>query len=173
MKSKLFSHRPALNGCVVAAVLTAAGFVLRAFEQPAWDVVRSQQPALKLESLQGALGQGVTVGLLHGSCPDALILCHQASRKHIGDYRDNEWLPIPPLTDYIKMYEMIGSAVHPTKVIGIALNTYDLSGADARAAIDQAARDTGLPAADVVRFGSAPLVEAIAAARPAGAKVRT
>ena len=50
----------------MAAVLTAAGFVLRAFEQPAWDVVRSQQLALKLESLQGALGQGVTVGLLGG-----------------------------------------------------------------------------------------------------------
>jgi len=110
---------------------------------------------------------GVTLGLLHGACPDALILCHQASRQHIGDYRDNEWLPIPPLTDYITMYEMIGSAVHPTKVIGIALNTYDLSDEDARAACEKASRETGLPATDVVRFGSAPIVDAIVAARAA------
>jgi tetratricopeptide (TPR) repeat protein len=48
------------------AVLAAAGFLVRPFEQPAWDVVRSKQPALKLDSLQGALGQGVTVGLLGG-----------------------------------------------------------------------------------------------------------
>jgi uncharacterized NAD-dependent epimerase/dehydratase family protein len=108
---------------------------------------------------------GVTLGLLHGACPDALILCHQASRTHIGDYRENEWLPIAPLTDYIRMYELLGSAVHPTKVVGIALNTYDLSDEEARAACEKATRETGLPAADVVRFGSAPLVDAIVAAR--------
>ena len=63
---------------------------------------------------------GVTLGLLHGSCPDALILCHQASREYIGDYRQAAWLRIPPLTEYVRLYETIGSAVHPTKVIGIS-----------------------------------------------------
>lgn len=110
---------------------------------------------------------GVTLGLLHGSCPDAMILCHQASRTHIGDYRDKAWLAIPPLAEYVKMYEMLGSAVHPTRVIGVALNTYDLDEPAARAACEAAARDTGLPATDPVRFGTAPLIEAIAAARAA------
>jgi len=108
---------------------------------------------------------GVTLGLLHGSCPDALILCHQASRTHIGEYRDQEWLPIPPLADYVRMYELLGAAVHPTRVIGIALNTYDLPEDAAREACARAAADTGLPATDPIRFGSAPLVEAIIAAR--------
>jgi uncharacterized NAD-dependent epimerase/dehydratase family protein len=104
---------------------------------------------------------GVTLGLLHGSCPDALILCHQASREFIGEYRGEPWLRIPPLADYVKLYEMIGSAVHPTKVIAVSMNTYDLTDAEARAACAAATRDTGLPCTDPVRYDPAPLLEAI------------
>ena len=112
----------------------------------------------------------MTLGLLHGSCPDALILCHQATREYIGDYRQASWLKIPPLTDYIRWYESIGSAVHPTKVIGICLNTYDMTDEAARAACEKAAQETGLPATDPVRFDQALLVDAIIRARSASAK---
>ncbi|MGQ0702974.1 MAG: DUF1611 domain-containing protein [Gemmatimonadales bacterium] len=104
---------------------------------------------------------GVTLGLLHGSCADALILCHQASREFIGEYRGSPWLRIPPLTDYIRMYESIGSAVHPTRVIGISMNTYDLSDAMAKEVCETAAQDTGLPCTDPVRFSPEPLLEAV------------
>jgi uncharacterized NAD-dependent epimerase/dehydratase family protein len=103
----------------------------------------------------------VTLGLLHGSCPDGLILCHQATREYIGDYRPAAWLKIPPLREYIRLYEAIGSAVHPTKVIGISLNTYDMSEEAARRACDTASQDTGLPATDPVRFSAEPLVDAV------------
>ncbi len=107
---------------------------------------------------------GVTLGLLHGSCPDAMILCHQASREHIGDYRKASWLAIPPLAEYVKTYEAIAGLVHPSKVIGIAMNTYDMDEASARAACEKAAAETGLPCTDPVRFDPAPLVDAIAEA---------
>jgi uncharacterized NAD-dependent epimerase/dehydratase family protein len=55
--------------------------------------------------------------------------------------------------------------VHPTKVVGISLNTYDLSDVEARRACDRAQQETGLPATDPVRFDSAPLVNAIIAQR--------
>jgi D-glutamate N-acetyltransferase len=103
----------------------------------------------------------VTLGLLHGSCPDGLILCHQATRKYIGDYREAAWLRIPPLSEYIKLYETLGSAVHPTQVIGISLNTYDMSEGAARRACEEASRETGLPATDPVRFDPAPLLDAV------------
>lgn len=103
----------------------------------------------------------VTLGLLHGSCPDGLILCHQPSREYIGDYREAAWLRIPPLKDYIRMYESIASVVHPTRVIGISLNTYDLTDAAARQACENASRETGLPATDPVRFEAAPLIDAV------------
>jgi len=115
---------------------------------------------------------GVTLGLLHGSCPDALILCHQSTREYIGDYRRAAWLRIPPLTEYIRLYETIGSAVHPTKVIGISLNTYDMTDAEARRACEAAARETGLPATDPVRFDPTPLVDAVVNARACHDKAR-
>ena len=51
--------------------------------------------------------------------------------------------------------------MRPTKVIGICLNTFDMTEAGARAAVAQAAADTGLPATDPVRFGAGALAEAI------------
>ncbi len=110
---------------------------------------------------------GVTLGLLHGSCPDGLLLCHQASREYIGDYREEAWLRIPPLADYVRIYEAIGSMVHPTRVLGICLNTVDLSEAEARRACEAAARETGLAATDPVRFDPSPLVDAVLRGREA------
>jgi uncharacterized NAD-dependent epimerase/dehydratase family protein len=105
---------------------------------------------------------GVTLGLLHGSCPDALILCHQATREYIGDYHGREpWVKIPSYTEMIDIYERAARPVHPTKVIGICLNTYDMDEAAARKAIAKAQEETGLPTTDPVRFESGPLVDAI------------
>lgn len=115
---------------------------------------------------QGSLNHpgysGVTLGLLHGSCPDVMILCHQATRKYIGDYRRASWLKIPPLSEYVTLYESIAGVVHPSKVVGIAMNTYDLSDAEAREACEHAAAETGLPVTDPVRFDAAPLLDALA-----------
>jgi uncharacterized NAD-dependent epimerase/dehydratase family protein len=114
----------------------------------------------------------VTLGLLHGSCPDGLILCHQSSRQYIGDYREAAWLRIPPLSEYIQLYEKIGSAVHPTRVIGISLNTYDLADDAARRACEAAARETGLPVTDPVRFDASPLLDAVRNGRQAYVSTR-
>jgi len=119
---------------------------------------------------------GVTLGLLHGSCPDAMILCHQSSREFIGDYHGREpWVKIPPLSELVEIYERAAAPVRPSKVVGICLNTFDLDQGAARAAVKEAERETGLPATDPVRFESAPLVEAIAQAadRKRAAMART
>jgi uncharacterized NAD-dependent epimerase/dehydratase family protein len=59
----------------------------------------------------------------------------------------------------------MANSVHPSKVIGIALNTYDMSDDEARRACEDAARETGLPCTDPVRFDATPLLDAIVAER--------
>jgi uncharacterized NAD-dependent epimerase/dehydratase family protein len=101
---------------------------------------------------------GVTYGLLHGSLPHAMVLCHQPSRKSINK---QEWVKIPPLAELVRMHEAVAAPLRPAPVIAIALNTYDLSDADARAAIRAVEDETGLPATDPVRYPPAPIAEAI------------
>ena len=107
---------------------------------------------------------GVTLSLIHGACPRALLLCHVAGRTHIhtaeGAPRP---IPIPPLAELRRVNEAAASWVHPARVAGIALNTLGLDEAAARAACEAAGRDVGLPATDPVRFGAGPLAEAVLA----------
>jgi uncharacterized NAD-dependent epimerase/dehydratase family protein len=101
---------------------------------------------------------GVSLGLLHGSLPHGLIACHQPSRS---TFRHNAWLRIPPLTDVIALHEAIANPLRQVRTIAVSLNTADLSDRDARAAIDRAAEETGLPATDPVRYDIQPLVDAV------------
>jgi uncharacterized NAD-dependent epimerase/dehydratase family protein len=115
---------------------------------------------------QGALFHpaysGVTLGLLHGSAPDQLILVHKAGAHAIRNYPD---LPIPPLAELIAAYELVTSRVRPAKVTAIALNTSTLEEDAARAAVEAAQEDTGLTADDVVRFGPERVLDAVLGAR--------
>jgi uncharacterized NAD-dependent epimerase/dehydratase family protein len=113
---------------------------------------------------------GVTYGLLHGSLPHAMILCHQPSRTAIAK---QEWVPIPSLQELVTLHERVAAPLRAAPVIAIALNTFDLTDEEARAAIARAEAETGLPATDPVRYDPAPLVDAILAFhRQRGAVVR-
>ena len=158
-----------LEGWGIAVDAVIADFIAGAAEQITLEGAVGAD--IVLVEGQGSINHpgysGVTLGLLHGACPDGLILCHQAGREYIGDYREEAWLRIPPLSDYIKVYETVGSMVHPTRVLGVCLNTYDLPEAEARRACEAATRETGLPATDPVRFDPEPLIEAVLHAREA------
>lgn len=110
---------------------------------------------------------GVTLGLLHGSLPQAMILCWLPSRPAI--YGGNhDWVKIPPLDEVVELYEEALSWARPDvpgKVIGVSAATYDIDEGAARKAVERAREVTGLPATDPVRFGAEPLVEAVCRAR--------
>jgi uncharacterized NAD-dependent epimerase/dehydratase family protein len=145
--------------CVDAVV---ADFIAGAAE--AVTMRAAQDAGIVLVEGQGSIFHpgysGVSLGLLHGSLPHALIACHQPTRK---TFRHNDWLPIPPLAQVIALHEQMAAPLRPVRTIGVSLNTVDMSDAEARAEIARVAEETGLPTTDPVRYDTAPLVEAVVA----------
>jgi uncharacterized NAD-dependent epimerase/dehydratase family protein len=102
---------------------------------------------------------GVTLGLLHGSAPHALVLCHLAGATEVEGYPGH---PLPSLTDLIELHERASLPKRRARVACVALNTRLLDEDAARAAVEAAEAETGLPADDAVRFGADRLLLAIA-----------
>ncbi len=111
---------------------------------------------------QGALSHpaysGVTLGLLHGAAPHALVLCHLAGSTEVEGYPGH---PLLALAELVDLHERISLSVRRAKVACVALNTAHLEDDDARAAIAAAERETGLVADDPVRFGARRLLDAV------------
>lgn len=124
-------------------------------------VVEAEEAELLFIEGQGCLlhpaYSGVTLALLHGSLPDAMILVHHAGRTRMR----NQDAPIPPLSDWVRRYEDALAPLHPSRVVGIAVNPYGLAPDEAAEALRRAAAETGLPAVDVVAEGADRLLAAL------------
>ncbi len=146
------------RGIAVDAVI--ADFIAGAAEQLTVDA--AEHGEIVLVEGQGSIVHpaysGVTLGLMHGSLPHAMLLCAQPSRTTI---HRNPWVPVPSLSELIRLHEQLAEPLRPAPVIGVALNTFDLSDIEAREAIERARGETGLPVTDPVRFSTAPLADAI------------
>ncbi len=101
---------------------------------------------------------GVTLGLLHGSVPEVLVLVHQAGRTAI---EEPPYTKLPPLDHMVAVYEDIASVVRPCKVACVAVNSGTLTEAEADAEIDRIENLTGLPAGDVWRGHTPKLWDAV------------
>ncbi len=105
----------------------------------------------------------VTMGLIHGATPHAMVLVHKPGlREHDFAHLPEASFPIAELGPFIELHEKIAGLVAPSKVVAIALNTslYP-DDAEARRVIEEVAAETGLPADDPVRFGADRLWPAI------------
>ena len=110
-----------------------------------WDVIEGQG------SLFHPAYAGVTLGLVHGSQPDAMILCHEPGRERINGYPA---FPIPSLPEAVARFEEAARLTNPAaRVVAVSLNTARLSADDRARALAAAARETGLPAFDPVAGG--------------------
>jgi uncharacterized NAD-dependent epimerase/dehydratase family protein len=116
-------------------------------------------------SLLHPVYSGVTLGLYHGSVPHLLVLCHEPGLTAIEGAGGGPH-PIPALPELVELHERLALPVRPARVAAVALNTRRLGDREARAAVEAAEEETGLPADDPVRFGAAKLVDAVLAAAP-------
>lgn len=120
-----------------------------------WDLIEGQG------SLFHPSYAGVSLGLLHGSQADRLVMCHEPGRPHI---RGIPHLELPSLEDCIRVNEEHARLTNPdAKVVGFAFNTSSMSDAEAEACLEEHRQKFGMPAVDPVRTGVAPLVDAILA----------
>ncbi len=125
----------------------------------------AQNADIVLVEGQGALHHpaysGVTLSLIHGACPDAMILCHQAGRTHLKVSDAGPSPRIRSLSELVRDYERAASWLSPGRVYGVALNTMQLQEKEARRSIDHETQRLGLPVTDPVRFGSEALAVAL------------
>jgi uncharacterized NAD-dependent epimerase/dehydratase family protein len=117
-----------------------------------WDVIEGQG------SLFHPAYAAVTLGLLHGSQPDAIVLCHAPERLTIEEYPD---FPIPPLRDVIDAYLQAGRLTNARiRCAGLSINSSTLDEVAWQAYRVRLEHELGLPVCDPMRGG----VNAIATA---------
>jgi uncharacterized NAD-dependent epimerase/dehydratase family protein len=153
----------AIAGWGIAVDAVVADFIAGAAERLVVEGAERGGEVLWVEG-QGAIlhpvYSGVTLGLYHGSVPHLLVLCHEAGHTVIEGAGGGPH-SIPPLRELVELHERLALPARPARVGAIALNTRRLTEEEAREAVAAAEAETGLPADDPVRFGSARLVAAI------------
>jgi uncharacterized NAD-dependent epimerase/dehydratase family protein len=100
----------------------------------------------------------VTLGLLHGSIPDGLVICYQMGRTTVGGMPE---VPLPSLEEVRDFYERAGSLMHACRVVGIAINAVGFSDEELAAERERVRCRMGLPACDVLRHGPGELADAV------------
>jgi len=101
---------------------------------------------------------GVTLGLMHGSQPDALVLCHDANRELIQDVGGD--FPIPPIDECIELALSAARVTNPECVCaGISINTSGLHEKDRADYLADLHRQHSLPVVDPVATGIAPVAD--------------
>ncbi|SMX43173.1 N-acetyltransferase DgcN [Octadecabacter ascidiaceicola] len=120
-----------------------------------WDHIEGQG------SLFHASYSGVTMALVHGGQPDALVLSHEPTRTHMRGLPDYNLPSLEALRDAALMFARV---VNPDcEVVGISVNTQHLTEAEANECLAEIETRMGLPAVDPFRHGAGRLVDALQA----------
>jgi uncharacterized NAD-dependent epimerase/dehydratase family protein len=137
---------------VVADFLSGAAEVLSPDNEPDhWDVIEGQG------SILHPAYAGVTLGLLLGSQPDAVVLCHEVGRTTIEDMPD---FPLAELEVYIERYLEAGRVTNPAiRCVGISVNTSTLEAAEREGYLRARSEELGLPCVDPIAGGVGRIVD--------------
>jgi D-glutamate N-acetyltransferase len=152
------------EGVPVDAVV--ADFISGAIEQLAparhddgWDVIEGQG------SLFHPSFAGVSMGLLHGAQPEAIVLCHRPGRDHM---RGLPGRALPDLAECLDRNLEAARLTSPdVRAAGICLNTSGMDPTEARRLCDRIADRLDLPTTDPIAFGTAPIIELLCLAHSA------
>ena len=118
-----------------------------------WDLIEGQG------SLFHASYSGVTMALIHGGQPDALVLCHEPTRAHMRGLPDYQ---LPSLEELRDLALRVAQIVNPdVRVIGISVNTANMEEAQALEYLAKVEDEMGLPTTDPFRGGMGKIVDVL------------
>ena len=144
----------AIDSVVSDFISGAAEHISPASQDDHWDVIEGQG------ALHHPSFAGVSLGLLHGSQPDAFVVCHEPTRATMRGVST----PVPTIQEVIDLTIQLGRLTNPhIRCVGLAINTMMLSENHAKSLIEALAEEHKLPATDPVRFGTDPLIDHICA----------
>jgi uncharacterized NAD-dependent epimerase/dehydratase family protein len=144
-----------LDAVVADFISGAAELISPANEDDHWDVVEGQG------SLFNPGYAGVTLGLVHGSQPDALIMCHKAD---IAEIQGWPGYSIPPLEECMDGYLVAARLTNPAvRFIGLSINTSGLAADRRRPYLDSVADKYGIPCIDPILDGGGAIVSQLKA----------
>lgn len=144
------------DGVAVDAVIAdfisgAAERVSPARHDGGWDIIEGQG------SLFHPSYAGVSLGLLHGAQPDAIVLCHEPGRPHMRGVPGH---PVPGLKETLERNLEAARLTNPNVIpVGIAFNTSGFDREEAERLCAQAAAELGLPCQDPVAMGVDQIVD--------------
>jgi len=111
-----------------------------------WDVIEGQG------SLFHPAYAAVSLGLLHGSQPDLIVVCHDPGRAHVLGFPE---YPIPDIAETMELNLMLGRRTNPAiRCAGVSLNTSRLMPDDAAELLDRESERLGCPVMDPMRAGA-------------------
>ncbi|MEO0412751.1 MAG: N-acetyltransferase DgcN [Pseudomonadota bacterium] len=140
-----------VDAVVADFISGAAEMISPANDEDHWDIVEGQG------SLFHPSFAGVTTGLIHGSQPDALILCHEPTRTHMRGLPGH---PIPDIADCMALNLKVAQLTNPdARFVGLSINTKALGEAKAKDYLAGLEDSYGLPATDPYRFGVEAIVD--------------
>lgn len=148
-----------ISGRGVAVESVGSDFITGAIEYEIDKAVNEGAEYVIVEG-QGAIthcgNSPIALGILHGTMPDAMILCHQPIRLH-----DAYGIPLPSLRDAVALHEAMMSPFKQSKVIGFGLNTMDMNKEEVRQVTETIEKELSLPAVDPMRDTANSLVDAV------------
>ena len=120
-----------------------------------WDQIEGQG------SLFHVSYSGVTLALVHGGQPDALMLCHEPTREHMRGLPDYQLPTLEALRDTALPLARVANPA--CEVVGISINTQHMGEDEALSYMAEVEKRMGLPTADPYRQGADRLAEALLA----------
>lgn len=148
-------HGIALDTVVADFIAGAAEMLSPAAAQDHWDIIEGQG------SLFNPSYAGVSLGLLHGSQPDAIVVCHDPTRKVIDTARH---MALPSVEECIDLHLRAARLTNPdVRCVGVSVNTSGLATESTDAYLAELSAQLNLPCVDPIRLGCDAIVDRVVA----------